>query len=522
MKKIERWNMYYDIKRLKAIGLNVSQISQKLNICRNTVYRYLDMDYEEVERLNNQGRKKKLDQHKNYILSWLQSFPNLSSAQVMDWLKERHNEYGVCEATVGNYVRHLRKQHGIPKQGLVRDFEAMEDPPIGYQMQVDLGKYRLYNAHNKLVSLHFIAFLLSYSRNKYVKWQDKPFTTSDLIQAHEDAFEFYQGIPFEAVYDQDRLVVVNENYGEILFTREFATYQVKRDLRIYVCRKSDPQSKGRVEKVVDYVKKNFARHRTFYSIDKLNEECLAWLERTGNGKMHNVTKKIPAQMFLAEKEHLRPLKEKLDIKPFKEIITALVRKDNTVIYKSNRYSLPTGTYDGSEKYLELELQGAELVVLEPDSKKEITRHPLCSQKGKLIKKSCHSRDKNKSIDILMQEVTKLLGGSNEAEEFLVAIRKLRSRYVRDQFQLIKITATGRPLDVILKSLNYCRKNKLFSATCFKDALEYFQKTESQIEKTLQDDINPIEKNTILKLAEKPETRNLDVYQNIADGVVVVK
>ncbi len=52
-----------------------------------------------------------------------------------------------------------------------------------------------------------------------------------------------------------------------------------------MCRKQDPQSKGgRIENVVGFVKKNFAKHRTFFNLERLNEDCLAWLERTGNGK----------------------------------------------------------------------------------------------------------------------------------------------------------------------------------------------------------------------------------------------
>jgi predicted transcriptional regulator YheO len=33
--------MYIDIYQLKQLGLNISQITRKLNISRNTVYKYL-------------------------------------------------------------------------------------------------------------------------------------------------------------------------------------------------------------------------------------------------------------------------------------------------------------------------------------------------------------------------------------------------------------------------------------------------------------------------------------------------
>jgi transposase len=41
----------------------------------------------------------------------------------------------------------------------------------------------------------------------------------------------------------------------------------------------------------------------FSNLDKLNEECLAWLERRGNGKKHHTTKKIPAEVFAVETQY---------------------------------------------------------------------------------------------------------------------------------------------------------------------------------------------------------------------------
>ncbi len=69
-----------------------------------------------------------------------------------------------------------------------------------------------------------------------------------------------------------------------------------------MCRGADPETKGRVEAVVSYAKYNFADHRTFRDIDTFNEECMAWLKRRGNGKKHDVTQKIPAEVFALEKE----------------------------------------------------------------------------------------------------------------------------------------------------------------------------------------------------------------------------
>jgi hypothetical protein len=71
-----------------------------------------------------------------------------------------------------------------------------------------------------------------------------------------------------------------------------------------LCRKSDPESKGKVENVVKYVKQNFLYNRSFTDIDSLNTEALAWLGRTANSLPHRSTKKRPVEEWEIEKPYL--------------------------------------------------------------------------------------------------------------------------------------------------------------------------------------------------------------------------
>ncbi|GIP35920.1 DDE-type integrase/transposase/recombinase [Paenibacillus sp. J2TS4] len=195
-------------------------------------------------------------------------YPDLSAAQVMDWLKERHEGMEIAESTVRSYVRGLRMEYGIPKAIRIRQYEAVEELPMGRQMQVDFGETKLRHPDGHLVKLWFITFVLSHSRHKFALWQDRPFTTVDVVDAHEQAFEFYGGLPEEIVYDQDHLLLTSENHGDLILTHEFAKYVEERAFRIHMCRKGDPESKGKIENVVKYIKRNFARHRSFTNIDK--------------------------------------------------------------------------------------------------------------------------------------------------------------------------------------------------------------------------------------------------------------
>jgi transposase len=336
--------MYIEIQKLNEKGFSNTKIAKMLDISRPTVSKYLKMNIDEFEKVmqSQKQRAKKPDIYRNEIITWIKEHPDMTAAQVFDWLEERHNKLNFSEGTIRNYVRAIREDYNIPKEAAERQYEAVEDPPLGKQMQVDFGEKKTVNAQGDIIKLYVMCFVLSNSRYKYCWWQTKPFNTEEIIAIHEDAFQYLGGCPDEAVYDQDHLILVSENHGDLIYTKEFAAYLKKRKFSVYMCRKADPESKGRIEKVVDFVKDNFASHRIFRGIDRWNEDCLKWLKRRGNGKVHQTTRKIPAEVFLEERKYLRPVTEKLISKPTELSITYQVRKDNTVPIQGNRYTVPRG------------------------------------------------------------------------------------------------------------------------------------------------------------------------------------
>lgn len=520
MNVAEGWNMYLDIQDLKAKHFNISQISRRLDLSRTTVYKYLDMTPEEMEQfLERQKRRtKKLDKHRDLIKTWLIQYPDMTSAQVLDWLQERKMDGGVSEGTVRNYVNQLRKECGIPQVKYIRQYEAVDELPVGLQLQMDFGQIVLRSSTGRMVTLYFATFVLAHSRYKYVEWLNRPFTTRDLIWVHENAFEYYGGMPKEIVYDQDHLILVSENAGDLLLTKEFAEYQKTRRFRIYMCRKADPETKGKVENVVKYVKRNFAKNRTFHNLEKLNEDCLAWLERTGNGKVHNTTKKIPAEVFVLEKQHLIPVPHKINISTTK-IITRVIRKDNTIAYLGNRYALPLGSYAPDKRVAVREDDGL-LIITNPDDELEIIRYPLCLGKGRLIKNSDCRREKNKGIAAYLQEVVQILNNSPEANEFLGLVRQEKPRYIRDQLKIIKDNSKDKSSELIQKSLSYCLKNRLYGATDFVDALNYFQTmhTPVDIKHRTDDSIKLLCEIDRSVLKTRVEVRDMNIYIKELQGV----
>lgn len=276
---------------------------------------------------------------------------------------------------------------------------------MGAQAQVDFGQTEQLTPDGKKVKLRFIAFVIANSRYKYKEWLDRPFTTRDVIRAHENAFQYFGGIPKELVYDQDALILTSENGGDLILTKEFQSYKEERQLVIWMCRRADPESKGKIENVVGFIKHNFAKHRLYYGLDKWNESGWNWLERTGNFKLHNTTKKRPAEVFTLEKQHLRPISSTIDtFDVYKTSITRSVRKDNIIWYKSNRYTVPLGTFQKT-KHVYIETSDEELLLIRSTKDGPIlAKHKIDPDKGKLIQDRSHTRDRTKGIGNYIETV----------------------------------------------------------------------------------------------------------------------
>lgn len=508
----EKLVLYIEIHQLKKRGLKIAQIAKHLNVARNTVYKYLKMTFEEAQNeFSIPHKAKKLDPYQDWIVNWLQEFPHLSAAQIKDWLLERYEDLNVGDSTVRNYVNEIREKYQIEKTTIKRDYESVEEQPVGKQIQVDWGETKQKTIHKKEVKLYFIAFVLAHSRYKYMEWQDRPFTTQDTIRCHENAFRFFGGRTEEIVYDQDNLIAVNENAGDVILTKEFQAYVKQQKFRIYLCRKADPESKGMIENVVKYIKGNFADSRVFKDIEDWNERAIAWLARTGNYNVHNTTKKRPVEVFVVEKQHLQPVSALLHVTESiaTKSITRNVGKDNTIRFESNRYSVPLGTFNQQQQvFIEIKDDERLIIRLSPTGE-TIAEHTICREKGKLIKNKNHARDRSRTIETLKKEVLQLFP-YELAQPYIQQICDKYGRYRRDQLAILKKCAEEEP-EMIPSALDKCIQEKLYSANDFRDVLYYLKKTRQQEPASIEQGKGAIPSITV-------QTRDFQEYLRSMGGV----
>lgn len=508
-KQIAMWNKVNELK--STGGLNVSQISRQLSIDRKTVRKLLRINLKDfLGVLQNNHRKKKLSCYEGFIKSKLEFCSDLSSACIGDKLKE---EFGssiqACSKTIYNYVQQLRQEHNLPKLiSTPRQMEKWDDTPYGQLGQVDFGSKDMQTVGGSTIKVYFMSIVLNRSRAKFFHLQTIPFTSASAVYAHQLAFEYFEGVPTTLLYDQDRVFIKGENLGDFIHTSEFASYIAQEGFKTDFCRKADPQTKGKVENSVKFIKNNFLAGRIFKNIHMLNQQSLQWLERTGNGKIHETTKLIPLNELQIEREYLQSIKIRTT-KATTMWVEYTVLKDNTLRYKGNIYSLPVGTYTKPGCKIRVFPDGDDLYIYDTQHK-EIARHTISPLKGQYIKTTTHSRDRSVSLSNLKKEVIEILIDSEMASEYLSLIEQDKPRYFRDNLLQLKKRLPDLNAISINVALSYCLEHNIYNAYNFVKIAD----NHASEQKTIDDFKTPKSVSSTNQNQTIPAKSNINTYQNI--------
>lgn len=513
-KDINNWIMYHHIHQLSRLGFSASRIARHLVLDSRTVRKLLSMSEQDFERtlLGAEQRTKTLTPYESFVRDKLKEYSDTSTAQIHDWLKESYSKLPIVSPRcVYNFVMFVRQKYNIPMVHLTREYFPVEELAFGDQAQVDFGEYNMRQANGNRKKVRFFAMVLSRSRMKFICFWDVPYTAQTVCEAHEKAFAFFDGVPRTIVYDQDRTMLVDENIGDLILTATFKQYTRSRKFHLHFCRKADPESKGKIENVIQYVKKNFLYNRAYSDVETLNTEALAWLARTANCLTHNYTKKAPESEFMIEQpllESYTPLTVET-----KEIKMYHVRKTNTIAYRSNFYSLPMGTYQGPGTKVKLkEIKNT----LEVCSLKDelICSHQLSPLSGQTITNSNHKRDNSKSMELVLEEVSARFSIKSTAIGYLQAIKTLFPRYSRDHWQVIDkaLSKSEAHQSTADQTLEFCLKNKLFNGYDFEQVL-MMNCSESKPAKA-QKPIALLDKSNLDKANQTPAKSDINDYEKI--------
>lgn len=194
-------------------------------------------------------------------------------------------------------VRRLRGPRRTDRK-LFRRFET--DP--GAEAQVDWSPYRV-RIGGREVRVHCFSMILAWSRMLWIGFfRNERLPT--LLFAHAEAFAYFSGLSQIVIYDNMATVTLGRSGGKVLWNPAFLQFARHYGFTPRVCRPRDPNRKGKIERPFWYLETDFLRGRSFESWDDLNLQARRWLDTVANVRLHETTKRVPAEAHQQEKASL--------------------------------------------------------------------------------------------------------------------------------------------------------------------------------------------------------------------------
>jgi transposase len=347
-------------------GLSISEIARRTGYDRKTVRKQL-IEGGPPRYGPRPPRPTKLAPYTAYVQQRLQEGV-FNCATLLRELRQRGYAGGMTRLRL--FVHPLRIQ---PREVATCRFETAP----GEQAQVDWASFGRFQGHR----LSAFVMTVGYSRMKYVE-----FTLSQdlemFLTCHLHAFAAFGGLPQTLLYDNLKSVVLAREAAGVRFHPRFLDFAAVFGVIPRLCQPGRPQTKGKVENVVGYVKGSFWPGRRFTDLADLNGQAREWCATVANALPHATTRAIPAERLRAE--GLQPLEGKTYDTSY--TVHRLVSKDCLISYRGSRYSVPWA-YARKPVVVKVPVGGQTLTVVAHDQ--AIATHALSLTKGALMIEPAH-------------------------------------------------------------------------------------------------------------------------------------
>jgi len=316
-------------------GWSIRQLQRQFQIGRNTVRRILRVH---DDRRNSghdlvkkkQKRASKLDSFESEIKRLLEKYPRITGVRVYEELKDAGYTGGI--SILKERVAKLRK----PQREPVIRFETES----GRQGQMDWSPYTINFRRTGKCQVQCFSYILGFSRRQYIDFTVRHDFYS-LIRRHQDAFQYYGGVPRECLYDNEKTIVLRWECGRPVFNPAFTAFITHYNCKPVACRPGNPQTKGKIESPFNYVERNLFGGRDFEDMEDLRATRLWWLKEKSDLHIHDTTKRAPIELFIEQEQSaLQPL----PLHPYdtSEVLLRICDAEGFINLETNRYSVPSG------------------------------------------------------------------------------------------------------------------------------------------------------------------------------------
>jgi transposase len=384
---------FFVLRDLFNQGWSISEIAREMGHSRVTVRKYIHSQVPPKPE-KRPKRPSKLDDYKEYIDQRLQDYP-LTAARIYREIQEQG--FAGKYTIVKDYVREVR-----PKVGVTAVYRYETKP--GVQAQVDWAECGYIEIDGSRRKLYCFTMVLGYSRMRYAEFTLRV-DVHTLIQCHINAFQYFGGYAQEILYDNMKQIVLKRGLksSDSDWNPKFEDFFTHYGFVPRLCRPYRPQTKGKIEKTVGFVKRDFFMGGKFRSFSDLNSQLQAWLSRV-NSAVHGTTHEIPLDRFKEESHHLRHVDQALPYHNVREE-TRKISRDAYISYLGNRYSVPY-RFAGRTSILRISDTSFTVVV----GSEEVCAHEILPGRGRVSRNKDHF--KGLLSEILKQNSAHRVEGSS--------------------------------------------------------------------------------------------------------------
>ena len=324
MLSVEDWA---EIRRLRrAEGMAISEIARVLGIARNTVKAALASDGPPQYRRAAAGSV--ADASEPRIRELLKSYPSMPApviAERIGW------PYSI--RTLSRRVAELRPAYLPPDPASRTSYAAGEIAQCDFwfpDIEVPAGSGQVRTA--KLLPV--LTMVSGYSR-----WASAVLIPTrraeDLYAGWWQLIEALGAVPRALVWDGEGAIGRWRGRRTEL-TRECQGFRGTLAAKVIICRPADPEAKGLVERLHDYLERSFLPGRAFASPADFNSQLQAWLA-TANTRHHRALGCRPADRIDADKAAMLALPPVAPVTGWRH--SARLPRDHYVRLDSNDYSV---------------------------------------------------------------------------------------------------------------------------------------------------------------------------------------
>lgn len=148
------------------------------------------------------------------------------------------------------------------------------------------------------------------------------------------------GVPKYVLTDNMKSVVIKRDFeGHPLWQADYESFMNVVGFRTKLCKPRHPFTKGKVERLIRFVKDNFLAARLFWNISDLNEQVLRWCDKHNSG-YHKMIDDIPDFLHATKCANVAlPLKEEPEIL-FYLFPQRRISFDGFICYEGRRFGVP--------------------------------------------------------------------------------------------------------------------------------------------------------------------------------------